>query len=100
MMETFFNFESIINESLQENYIKKDFCDLTLACDGYKVETHKIVVASNSPVLQSILKLNSNPHPFIYFRRITYKDLQNLINFMYLGEVNIANEDINSFIEL
>ena len=41
-----------------------------------------------------------NPHPLIYLRRFKYKDLQNLVHFMYQGEVNVAEEDLSSFLEV
>merc|ERR1719469_763573 len=61
--------------------------------------THKIIISSNSPILRNILNQNSNPHPVIYLRGVKYKYLQNLINFIHQGEVNVAEEDLNDFLE-
>ena len=76
--------------SWQELQFETDFCDVTLACEDKQIKTHKVIISTCSPVLRNILKLNQNPHPLIYLRRVKYKDLQNLLNFMYQGEVNVA----------
>merc|ERR1719186_1015452 len=57
-------------------------------------------MASFSPILRNILKLNKNSHPLIYLRRVKYKDLQNLVKFIYQGEVSVAEEDLASFLEV
>ena len=58
------------------------------------MKAHKFIISSSSPILRNILKLNSNPHPLIYLRGVKYSDLKSLINFMYQGELNIAEEDL------
>ena len=37
-----------------------------------------------------ILSLNSHQNPFLYLKGIHLKELQNVLNFMYHGEVNVA----------
>ena len=93
-------FESNVKTFWKELKDEKDFCDVTLAGEDKQIKTHKVVISSCSPIFRNILKLNQNPHPLIYLRRVKYKDLQNLLNFMYQGEVNIAKEDLDSFLEL
>ena len=51
-----------------------DFCDMTLACQDKQIKTHKLIISSYSPILRNILKLTPNPHPFIYLRRVKYKE--------------------------
>ena len=93
-------FNKNIGISWQELQIEANFCDVTLACEDKQIKAHKVIISSCSPVLRNILKLNQNPHPLIYLRRVKYKDLQNLLNFMYQGEVNVAEEDLTSFLEV
>ena len=40
----------------------------------------------------------NNMQPLIYLRGIKYEDLQSILDFMYFGEVNIAQEKLNSFL--
>jgi len=86
--------------SWQELEIDKDFCDVTLACGDKQIKTHRLIISSFSPVLRNILKFNQAPHPLIYLRRVSYKNLQNLLRFMYQGEVAVKEEDLPSFLEV
>ena len=69
-----------------------------MACEGGQIVTHKIVVATFSPVLKDILELNLSKTPVIYLRGVKFEHLESLINFMYQGEVNIAQENLKSVI--
>ena len=92
------DFDLNIKDSWKELQNQEDFCDVTLACDDKHIKTHKVIISSSSPIFRNILKPNLNPHPFIYLRGVKYKDLSNLLNFMYQGEVNIPQEELDSFL--
>merc|ERR1712096_9218 len=92
-------FEDVIKSCWQELQRENDFCDITLACEDRQIKTHKFVISAFSPVLRSILKLHQNPHPLIYLRKIKYANLQNLITFMYQGEVDVSEDHLPSFLE-
>jgi len=94
------DFQSNISSAWKELQSDKDFCDVTLACDGKQIQTHKFILASTSPVLRKILKLNVNQHPIVYLMGVKYQVMQNLLKFMYDGEVNIAEQDVDSFFEV
>ena len=74
--------------------MEKAFCDVTLACEDKQIKTHRLIISSFSPVLRSILKFNQAPHTLIYLRRVSYRNLQNLLRFMYQGEVDVAGENL------
>ena len=83
----------------RELQVDKDFCDVILACEDKQIKTHKVVISSCSPIFQNILKLNHILQPFIYLRRVRYKDLLNLVTFMHQGEVNVTEDDLSIFLE-
>ena len=93
-------FEDSVKIYWQELQMENYFCDVTLACENKQIKTHKLVISSLSPVLANILKSNQTPHPVIYLRKVKYRYLQNLLNFMYQGEENVAEEDLNNFLEI
>ena len=93
-------FEGNVKVSWQELETDKDFCDVTLACEDKQIKTHRLIISSFSPVLRNILKFNQAPHQLIYLRRVSYRNLQNLLRFMYQGEVDVAEEDLHSFLEV
>ena len=79
----------------------RDFADVTLACeDGQQIDAHKVILAASSPVFQSMLKKNKHHHPLIYMRGITSEDLCTITDFMYFGEANIFQENLESFLAI
>ena len=76
-----------------------DFADVTLACeDGQQVEAHKLVLASSSPFFQKLLGRNKHPHPLIYLRGVKSDDLLAIVDFLYRGEANVFQENLDSFL--
>ena len=79
----------------------KDLTDVTLACeDGQQVEAHKVILAASSPFFKEILKRNKHPHPLIYMRGLKSEDLLAIIDFLYLGEASVFQENLDSFLAL
>lgn len=77
----------------------REFSDVTLACeDGQQVEAHKVILASSSPFFEKLLKKNKHPHPLIYMRGLKSEDLVTMIDFLYLGEANVQQENLDSFL--
>ena len=85
-------FENNTKVTWQKLQSDKYFCDVTLACDGKQIHAHKIILSSSSPILKNILKQIPNPNPTIFLEGVRYKDLQNLLRYIYQGEVKIARK--------
>ena len=95
------DFKDNVISSFGELRDDRDLTDVTLACeDGKQVEAHKIILAASSPVLKDILKRNKHPHPLIYMRGLKSEDLLAIIDFLYLGETNVLQENLDSFLAL
>ena len=78
-----------------------DFSDVTLACeDGQQVEAHKVILASSSPFFQKLLARNKYPHPLIYMRGMKSDDLSTIVDFLYRGEANVFQENLDSFLAI
>ena len=83
--------------------LRKDsyFTDVTLACeDGHQVEAHKVVLASASPFFQNILKRNIHAHPLIYMIGMKSEDLVAMVDFLYYGQANISQENLDTFLNI
>ena len=79
----------------------REFADVTLACeDGEQVEVHKVILASSSPFFLHLLRRNKHPHPIIYMRGMKAEDLAAIVNFLYFGEANVYQENLDSFMTL
>ena len=78
-----------------------DFADVTLACeDGQQVEAHKVILAASSPFFQKLLGRNKHPHPLIYMRGMKSDDLLAIVDFLYRGEANVFQENLDSFLAI
>jgi len=92
------DFESNISVAFRELREDKDFFDVTLACEDNQLSAHKVILSACSPFFRNILRRNPHQHPLLYLRGVKHSDLQSVLNFMYHGEVNVAQEELNSFL--
>jgi len=94
------DFETNISGAFRELREDKDFFDVTLACDDDQIQAHKVILSACSPFFRTILKRNRHEHPLLYLKGVKYADLMAVLNFMYQGEVNVAQDDLNSFLAI
>ena len=95
------DFQTNISSSFGFLRKEQDFSDVTLACDGdTKIEAHKVILAASSSFFSNLLKQNRHPHPLLYLRGISLTQLVAVVDFIYHGEVNIHQEDLDSFLIL
>jgi len=92
------DFESNISVAFRELREDKDFFDITLACEDEQLSAHKVILSACSPLFRNLLRRNPHQHPLLYLKSVRYTDLQAVLNFMYNGEVNVAQEELNSFL--
>jgi len=92
------DFESNISLSFRELREEKDFFDVTLSTGDEQIQAHKLILSACSPFFRSVLKKNVHQHPLLYLKGVKFCDLQAVLNFMYHGEVNVAQEELNSFL--
>jgi hypothetical protein len=93
-----FNFESIISVASREIREEKDYLDCTLSCGTRQIQAHKLILSACSTFFRTILRQNPHQHPLLYVNGVEFTDLQAVLNFMYHGEVNVAQEELNSFL--
>ena len=95
------DFQNNISESFKELREDRDFCDVTLVSDGNQfIKAHKVVLAASSSVLMGILRSNKHSDPLIYMRGIKVNLLTAIVDFIYYGETNICQEDLDFFLVL
>jgi len=94
------DFESNVSVAFRDIREEKDFFDCTLSCGSRQIQAHKLILSACSPFFRTILKQNPHQHPLLYLKGVEFVNLQSVLNFMYHGEVNVAQEDLNSFLSV
>ena len=95
------DFEDNITASFRDLRGDKEFTDITLACeDGKLLDAHKVVLASSSPFFMQLLEKIKQPEPFLYMRGLKSAHLAAVLDFLYCGEANIFQDDLDSFLAL
>ncbi len=100
------DFEANVSGAFRELRAESDFFDVTLACDnsqGRTLQAHKIILSACSSFFKTMLRNASaaapgHPNPLLYLRGVRFSDLESVLDFMYHGEVNVAQDDLNSFL--
>ena len=76
-----------------------NFSDVTLVCEDQKqLKGHKVILSSASEFFKNILEKNPHPNPLIYIK-VKYDLLYSILKFIYLGQCEIEQSDIESFLE-
>lgn len=95
------DFQENISSTFSGLWNVEEFTDVTLVCeDDQSIETHKIVLSASSPVFMNMLRKTKHSNPVIYMRGMKSKDLTSVLDFMYHGQVNIFQEDLQDFLAL
>merc|ERR1712129_375173 len=95
------DFQENVNSAFGSLREDNELVDVTLACeDGQQVEAHKVILAASSPFFQNLLRRNKHPHPLIYMRGVRSEDLLAIVDFLYYGEANVYQENIDGFLAL
>merc|ERR1711915_580424 len=72
--------------------------DVTISCDGEQVTAHKVILSACSVTFRQLLMKNPAPHPVILLWDVSARDLAAILDFMYHGEVNVKQDNLNSFL--
>merc|ERR1712192_257953 len=97
------DFERNISSAFRDIRDEKEFFDVTIACEDEQLQAHKVILSACSPFFRSVLRRNQPANNqqgtlVLYLKGVTYRDMESVLNFMYHGEVNVAQDDLNSFL--
>ena len=94
------NFESKISSAFKDLRQEGEFLDVTLACEDEQLQTHRLALSACSPIFKSVLCRNKHQYPLVYLRGVSCRDLAALLDFMNHGEVDVAQDDLASFLQV
>ena len=96
------DYQSKWSKSLSNLRSQTAFADVTLvSVDKVKFPSHKILLSSYSETFKFMLKEeNAHTNPLIYLSGVGSVDLGLILDFIYHGEVNLYQEQLESFLEV
>ena len=95
------DFSSSVCNSVRNLINDKDFTDVTLVSENdQQIKAHKVILSSNSKFFKTVLTMNNHQHPLIYLKGVQHKQLKQMMEFIYIGEVQICEPEVDSFVEL
>ncbi|XP_022225027.2 protein bric-a-brac 2 isoform X2 [Drosophila obscura] len=94
------NYQSNLTNVFDELLQSESFVDVTLSCEGQSIKAHKMVLSACSPYFQALFYDNPCQHPIIIMRDVHWSDLKALVEFMYKGEINVCQDQINPLLKV
>ena len=74
---------------------ERELFNVTLACDDDQIQAHIVIISACSSFLVTFSGITDNTWaPFLYLKGIKWKDLVSILDFMYHGEVSVAQEEL------
>jgi hypothetical protein len=100
------DFHESLARSLCSMRDDEDFVDVTLVCeDGQHVDAHRIVLSACSDYFRRVLRKASvsssrrlGANPVLVLCGIAFPELQQILRFMYHGEVQVHQEKLQAFL--
>ncbi|KAG7212805.1 hypothetical protein KM043_013062 [Ampulex compressa] len=91
------NLLTVFDELLQN----EAFTDVTLAVDGgASVKCHKMVLAACSSYFQTLFIDLPCKHPIVILKDVKYSEIKAILEYMYRGEVNVAQEQLGGLLKV
>ena len=94
------DYNSNWNSSLSKLRGNSAFADVTLISDDkVKFSAHRILLSSCSNAFNFILKDSNQANPLLYLSGVNSINLGFILDYIYNGEVNLYQEQLESFLE-
>jgi len=95
------NFETYINCAVKNMRYDDNLCDVTLVCDDGEMKAHRVILSACSPFFsRAVGKTLSHAHPLLYLRGVGTRILTNILDYMYLGTVNMLRDDLSDMLHI
>jgi len=100
MQITWNDYQNNASDLIRLLWNDRDFSDVTLATvDDQQIKAHKVVLSSCSSFFKNLILKNDHPNPLIYLKHIKYNELERIMEYMYLGQCEIRQEELTTFFQ-
>ena len=94
-------FTQNISKTFSEIRNSQEFSDVTLVCEDGEIEAHCLVLASGSNFFEKVLsRKNDGTKTLVFMRGVKRESLTHLLDFLYCGEANVLEGNLQEFIFL
>ncbi|KAB7503334.1 Protein bric-a-brac 2 [Armadillidium nasatum] len=93
-------FNSSLIHNLQQYQAKEKFCDTTVVCEKKFFQLHRVILSNCSDYFEDIFDKTPCKHPFIVLKDVTAKEFKLILDFIYRGEVEICQSELNKFLDI
>ncbi|XP_066970668.1 protein abrupt-like isoform X14 [Macrobrachium rosenbergii] len=97
---TWNNHSTTFFKTLSTVRLRERYTDVTLSCEGRFYQLHKLVLSTCSEYFEKIFEQTPCKHPVIVLRDVSCDELEALLNYMYLGSVSVAQNDLSRLIKV
>ena len=95
------DFQTNVTNSFRKLRTAEDFYDVTLVSDDQQqVSAHKVVLSASSEYFNNVLKSNKHSHPLLCLSGVNSKELNDILDYIYNGEIQIYQENLDSFLNI
>ena len=95
------DFKNNVSQSFSKLRKESHFFDVTLVSeDQTQIKAHKLVLSACSDFFRAILTENTHSHPMLYIDGITAGQMHQVMDYIYQGEVNVFQEDLDKFLSI
>ncbi|KAB7497607.1 Longitudinals lacking protein, isoform G [Armadillidium nasatum] len=88
-----------LNENKVYILISETYTDATLACEGRFFPVHKLVMSTCSDYFCEVFENTNCKSPVVILKDIKHHDLEALLDYMYLGEVDVKQNELAGLIK-
>jgi len=95
------DFQSNVTAAFSQLRNITHYQDVTLVSDDYKnVSAHIIILSACSDFFNEILSQNNHSHPLLCLDGINSSDLNNVLDYIYNGELQLYPENLDRFLQI
>ena len=94
-------FQSNVSKTFSYFRNEENFFDVTLVSDDHQhIAAHKLVLSASSKFFKDILCKTQHSNPLIYLSGFSSKDLNLVMDYIYQGEVQIYQNQLDNFLDV
>ena len=95
------DFQDNVSKTFKKLRSTDHFYDVTLVSDDQQqMSAHKVVLASCSEYFKNVLTFNKHSNPMLCLSGVTRDDLQNMLDYIYYGEIQIYQDNLDTFLDV